>query len=1375
MSYQEYAQLGKGTRRKDDGNGLPQRHESDVVDRPYHRAAASFSVPRPSPPHSSSSSTSSATLSPSNSASQKDAGSPTAERSGVGGVAGRPNRGSLSRFKELELGAGTEKKPNLVDVELPWRPSYLRRRVLAMFLSVFAALIIALEVLGDLSNRNAGVANGDTSRRTIYAWTYLPILALTVLAGMWTRVDYQAKAAAPWVRMSRGPAPAEKTLLLDYVDMWLPVSIVRAVLNRDVVVACTAMVSLHLGLIVVVSTALLTLSLVDVPNQNSKITLDTAFLNDPAGLTRADSYPFLAMVGLLQGNISYPDGVSSQYAYQQFSADVPFGTEIHATVDGFSASLDCEAAQLSLAGAQYYKTGIQLNTTVSIQGCSIDMPVFSQAFLSNSTILFLRLGHGACGGSTDPQDQRIVIVFGSETINSSSLAATMNSTNDGVSVNTTISQSTQLICKPTYAISQLDIKKDDLSVFDLDLSDTDTTTLSNVQPWDIAQAFFDSYRGPLVGNFSDTSPPFYQGGNLTVDPAMYLALSLRRATAGSPVSLSALFDRTTLQSVAGDYFQQYTALLALRSLMEDTSLSATGTIMLRGERLLVRSFAVQLMVTLLGVSVILTVVAMCFVPRKGFLPRDPNTIIDTAALIAHSRTLLQSLRGAGGGSEKFLRGRLSGNQYFIGVEAYEHGSSSDPGYFKIFGGASTAHVNAGYAEETGKYSYPINLHPLVRIASLLGVVAIIILLEVTLRASQNNNGLTDVMDDTYSHFLWTAMPALILSHFATYFASVDFTTRALAPYVALKDGSAFHHSVSLNYLDKTAPHAIYDSVRHRNFAVVAAGLTLLVSSLFVPLAAPIFSEVTIPATVTVRLLSQDFFSQNSSTPSSDICLSCRNGTIVSSLILNDNLSYPPFTYEDLLFPTMVLDTDQVPSAYPDDVTITASIPAVRPSMTCRIVPQSQVSPIFTPDSAEPPQTNTTEGNIIGVGFMDETGSMLAVYTKRPPQGAMAQVQVTDPNPFFGASLHKLLDLGNGTAVSHWVYIWGQIADADTNHTTLQTISAMSCNESAQQVTALATFHGTSLTILPSDPPVVDDSSAVPLSIGLNDNWDYSDLPSPSTPHLLDPFFATLVASRYAVPIDLLSDPTPSAVDRIAAAIVFQHAIIRTQILNLSRQPSTNLSTTPIPLSATGQAPLPPPSSPLTFNGTATSLTVTTTAHQPTLRHATTTLSPVLTATRRLSQSPPATRALQSLLLLTIILSLLTFFLSRKPPLHPRPNHPSSIASCAALLADGNTFGLLGRGAEWASVEQLRELFLDGLHVAMGFRMGWERPRRRNGRRGRDDGDDGNGGLEGEGGGRVLGVSAIRTGGWGGGEGVGLGLQARVGLGHRGRVGDWGWT
>ncbi|KAJ9129979.1 Protein of unknown function DUF3433, partial [Coniochaeta hoffmannii] len=1117
MSYQEYAQLGEGTRRKNDGNG-----------RPYHRATVSFSVPRPGPPHSSSSSTSSATLSPSNSASQNDASSPTLER-GRGREAPRlPNQPSMSLLKELELGVAMEKKPNLVDFGLPWRPSYLRRRVLAVFLAVFAALIVGLEVLGDFSNRRAGLADGDIARRTMYAWTYLPVLALVVLAGAWTRVDYQAKAAAPWVRMSTGPAPAEKTLLLDYVNMSLAVSIVRAVLNRDVVVACTAMVSLHLGILVVISTALLTLSVVNVPNLNSRIAVHTAFVNDAAGLAKVDSHPFLGMVGLLQDNASLPDGVSPRYAYQRFSADVPFGTEVHATVDGFSTDLDCEAAQLSLLGAQYHKSDILLNTTVSVPSCSIDISVSSAAFLSNSTIMFSRFGHGGCGGSKDTEDQRIVIMFGSEIVNDTSLAAFQNSAVDISSINATISQSTQLICKPTYAISRLDIKKNDWSLIDLDLSDTKTTTLSNVQPWDVAQAFFDSYQGSLVGNISDTSPPFYQGGNLTVDPAMYLALSLRKRNAGSPISLSALFDGTTLQSVSEVYFQQYSALLASTALMKDTSSSTTGTVALAGERLLVRSFAVQLMVILLGVSFVLTAVAVCFVPRKGVLPRHPNTIIDTAALLAHSRPLLQALRGAGGGSDKVLRDRLRGHKYSIGIEAYEHGSSSDPGYFKIFGGPSTTQIDHGYVEETDKDSYPISLHPAIRIASLLGMLAIIIVLEISLRTSQKMNGFQDVVDDTYSHFLWTAMPALILSHFATYFASVDFTTRALAPYAALNDGAAFHRSVSLNYLDTTVPRGIYGAVKHRNSGIVAAGLTVLVSSLLVVFAAPLFSEVTIPATAEVRLVSRDYFLPNGSTPDLAACLRCRNGTVLSSLILSGNISYPAFTYEDLNFVTVDLDEENGPSVLTDDVTITATLPAIRPFLDCRMLTESEVAPNLAPDS---------------ISFLDETNHTLTVNTSRPLQGAMASVSAVDPQPFFGVSSHRLIDLGNGTFISHWVYLWGQLSNADTNQTTIQTISAMTCNESIHQVTTTATFHGPLFTILASSPPVVDESSAISLPVSLNDNWDYSDLADFPTPHLLDPFFATLISSRYANPLTALGERDYAIINTTAEAIKFQHGII----------------------------------------------------------------------------------------------------------------------------------------------------------------------------------------------------------------------------------------
>ena len=105
-----------------------------------------------------------------------------------------------------------------------------------------------------------------------------------------------------------------------------------------------------------------------------------------------------------------------------------------------------------------------------------------------------------------------------------------------------------------------------------------------------------------------------------------------------------------------------------------------------------------------------------------------------------------------------------------------------------------------------------------------------------------------------------------------------------------------------------------------------------------------------------------------------------------------------------------------------------------------------------------------------------------------------------------------------------------------------------------------------------------------------------------------------------------------------------------------------------------------------------------------------------------------------------------------------------------FLADGNIFGLLGRGAEWQSTGKLRAFFKDGMHVTMRFRVGWDQLRRR--RREETLATWGmNGSCPKD---QVFAISAVRTGGWGGGEGVGLGLQARVGYAHRSHVRDWGW-
>lgn len=220
-------------------------------------------------------------------------------------------------MKELEF--GSEKQPTLVDVPLPWRPFYLQRKILIAFVGIFAGLVVALEALGDFSGKNDGLGPGDTTLR--YAWAYTPAALLTLLAALWGRVEHQAKSAAPWIRMSKGPAPAEKTLLLDYVGMIRPVAFVRAIGNGDAVVASTVAVSLILRALTVLSTALVTISVVGARRGTVPITLQSAFIDDATGLANAGPLSFYGMLGLQQENVSFPDGASSRFAYQQFTTD----------------------------------------------------------------------------------------------------------------------------------------------------------------------------------------------------------------------------------------------------------------------------------------------------------------------------------------------------------------------------------------------------------------------------------------------------------------------------------------------------------------------------------------------------------------------------------------------------------------------------------------------------------------------------------------------------------------------------------------------------------------------------------------------------------------------------------------------------------------------------------------------------------------------------------------------------------------------------------------------------------------------------------------------------------------------------------------------
>ncbi|KAI0465529.1 hypothetical protein F4859DRAFT_520013 [Xylaria cf. heliscus] len=80
-----------------------------------------------------------------------------------------------------------------------WRPFYLRRFVLFGFIAVFGLIIITIEALLAVSNRDHGLATSIPTKH--YLWTYGPTAFLTGVAALWARTEYQGKLVAPWIRL----------------------------------------------------------------------------------------------------------------------------------------------------------------------------------------------------------------------------------------------------------------------------------------------------------------------------------------------------------------------------------------------------------------------------------------------------------------------------------------------------------------------------------------------------------------------------------------------------------------------------------------------------------------------------------------------------------------------------------------------------------------------------------------------------------------------------------------------------------------------------------------------------------------------------------------------------------------------------------------------------------------------------------------------------------------------------------------------------------------------------------------------------------------------------------------------------------------------
>lgn len=529
------------------------------------------------------------------------------------------------------------------------------------------------------------------------------------------------------------------------------------------------------------------------------------------------------------------------------------------------------------------------------------------------------------------------------------------------------------------------------------------------------------------------------------------------------------------------------------------------------------------------------------------------------------------------------------------------------------------------------------------------LIALVISLELVLRKSNKEDGLGNVGDDKYIHYLWTSLPGLVFGILAMIFSNMDSTVRALVPYTMLKGTVTADTFAALDFLDVSVPRAIYREAKLRQAGAFATTTTLLVASFFTIISASLFGAVSFSSISPATLLVNSSFPHLASSDRRNESF-FQHGAEKASMILASNQSYPKFTHEGLAFPQLLPTTNlsEGITSNPSILRINAVIPAVRGRLDCRMYNTTSIDAKL--NGTWSVESNTSFVNSLHINITHELCKSTIEF---------------ETSTYSNTSYSGLGDSAEtDNRCYDFIFIWAQLVHSPMPK--ISHVAAMSCYQSYDTLDVNTSLIGSDLNIdLEHPPKPLEDTKRVSTAnLGVYGNfWAYlflAQMPIDAA-YLFDPFFSMLVSSRSAIPVSMLGDPTKANV--VADAIQLQHSIIQTQIMYANRDSANTTNATLVNLLPNVQDG----NDARTFAATVT---------EPTSR-------------LRVLQDAVSMRILEALLLVSLLLLILGWVFIPKANALP-DRSPTTIANMVALLAGGNILDILPEESERLSSEDVKK-------------------------------------------------------------------------------------
>lgn len=194
-----------------------------------------------------------------------------------------------------------------------WTPVSLHRMVLLGYAVLFIVIIVALEVLNYLSNRNQGLAT--VSENLYYLWKFGLTFILIIIIAFWAHVEYSSKLVMPWMVLAKSGNGSSHGFTLNYMTTTIPEALFLSLKANHLPVFLGVMGTLLLRLLVIFSTGLLTAEDKLMTHNETVLVLDHFNFSKAYGSAIVDD-ELVTLWATSNVNLSYPSATTSDFATQ---------------------------------------------------------------------------------------------------------------------------------------------------------------------------------------------------------------------------------------------------------------------------------------------------------------------------------------------------------------------------------------------------------------------------------------------------------------------------------------------------------------------------------------------------------------------------------------------------------------------------------------------------------------------------------------------------------------------------------------------------------------------------------------------------------------------------------------------------------------------------------------------------------------------------------------------------------------------------------------------------------------------------------------------------------------------------------------------------